>query len=144
MRRLAFFVLVVLLALPSLALAQDDIAQQVAQEFISALNARDFQRMADCFSPDAEGHFLTPVGFTEATGGAEVAEQFRTWFGGGSSFEIAEAKVKPVGTKLHLSYDFRAVYEDQAFRGEQHAYVMIEDGLIASLDLLCSGFFPVE
>jgi hypothetical protein len=144
MRRLGLFVLVVLLALPSLALAQDDTAQQVAEGFIAALNARDFQGMADCFSPDAKGRFLTPGGYTEATGGTEVGEQFRTWFGGGSSFEIAESEMKALGTKLHLFYEFRVVYEDQAYHGEQHVYVVFEDGLIASFDLLCSGFLPVE
>ena len=89
MRRFGSLTVLVLLAFPSLALAQDDTVQQVAEGFISALNARDFQVMADSFSSDGKGRFLTPGGYTEATGGTEVGEQFRTWFGGGSSFEIS-------------------------------------------------------
>lgn len=151
MRRLGFFVLVVLLALPSLALAQDDTHQQVAEEFISSLDARDFQGMADYFSPDAKGRFLTPGGYHEGTGGTEIGEQYNRWFGGASSLEIAESEIRTLGsemdspgTTLHLFYEFRLVYEDQAYHGEQHVYVVFEDGLIASIDLLCSGFFPVK
>ena len=144
MRRLGLFFIVSLLALPSPALAQDDTAQQAAEGFIAALNVRDFQGMAEFFSPDAKGQLLTPVGLTEATGGAEVGEGFRAFFGGASSFGIATSEIEPVGTKLHLFYKFRVVFEDQAYHGEQHVYVRLEDGLIASIDMLCSGIFPVE
>lgn len=149
--RPALLTLLLLLVLPSLALAQDDTHQQVAERFIAGLNARDFQGMADWFSPDAKGRFLTPGGYHEATGGTEVGERFRRWFGGASSFEIAESEMETLGsemdspgTTLHLFYEFRLVYEGQAYHGEQHVYVVFEDGLIASIDLLCSGFFPVQ
>jgi ketosteroid isomerase-like protein len=150
MKRPALLTLLLLLALPSLVLAQDDARQEVAEEFISALNARDFEGMADFFSPDAKGRFLTPVGFTEASGGAEIADQFRAWFGEVASFEIAESEIETVGTKLHLFYEMRVAgpggwaAEGEAYHGEQHVYVVFEDGLISSLDLLCSGFFPIE
>ena len=142
MRRFGSLTVLVLLAFPSLALAQDDTDQQVAERFIGGLNARDFQGMADCFSPDAKGRFLAPSAFTEATGGEEIVEVLRTSLAGASSFEIAESEIKTLGTKLHLFYEMRAVWEDQTYHAEQHVYVVFEEGLIASFDLLCSGFFP--
>ena len=135
MRRVGSLTVLVLLAFPSIALAQDDAAQQVAEGFIAALDARDYPRMADYFSPDAKGQFLTPPGFADATGGTGVGEQFRRLFGGASSFEIAESEITPVGTKLHLFYKFRVVFEGQECHGEQHVYVALEDGLISSFDM---------
>jgi hypothetical protein len=151
MKRLGLFFFVVLLALPTPAPAQDDTLEQAGEGFIAALNVRDFQGMAGFFSPDAKGRFLTPGGYHEATGGTEVGDRFRRWFGGAPSFEIAESGIENLGsemdspgTTLHLFYEFRLVYDGQPYHGEQHVYVVFEDGLIASIDLLCSGFFPDE
>jgi hypothetical protein len=144
MRRFGSLTVLVLLAFPSIVLAQDDTAKQVAEGFIEALSARDHERMADSFSPDAKGQILVPPGFTEATGGTGVGEQFRRLFGGASSFEIVESEIEPVGTKLHLFYKFRVVFDGQEYHGEQHVYVVLEDGFIVSFDMLCSGIFPVE
>jgi hypothetical protein len=144
MRRRALLPFVLVLLLPSPAPAQVEAARETAREFLSALNALDYQRMADHFQPDAKGKFLIPGAFTEATGGIEVADQFRKWFEGKDAFELVDAKITPLSTKLHLRYGVRFASDGKPSHGEQHVYVALEDGLIASLDLLCSGFFPVQ
>lgn len=112
---------------------------------LEALAARDFARLADCFEPDAEMRALLPRGPVVFRGITEITEAFRLWFGGAEGFEVLDATVGEVSSRLHASWRLRVhptprgddrwhVIEQQVYA---HAVERIE-----ALDLLCSGFVP--
>lgn len=113
--------------------------------FLEALAIRDFERMADCFTPQATMRALIPPGLSECEGSPQIIESIRSWFGGAKEFEVLDGTVGAIGSRVHVSWRLRMhptpwgddnwhVIEQQAFlRAGQR---------IDAIDLLCSGFQP--
>ena len=113
--------------------------------FLEALAVRDFEKMADCFTPDATMRALIPPGLSECEGSAQIVDRIRGWFGSAEEFEVLDGSVGEVGSRVHVSWRLRMhptpwgddtwhVIEQQAYlRAGQH---------IEAIDLLCSGFQP--
>lgn len=118
----------------------------VADEFVDALTAQDFDRLSECFAPDVEFHAVVPAtgSFREQTGADETADQFRRWFGDADPFELLESSITPIVDKVRLSYRLAACEEGKWHVVEQQAYATIGEGGIEKLDLACSGFRPVD
>lgn len=112
--------------------------RHIGESFLSALKARDFQKLAGCFQREVRGRFLTPgSGFIEASGSLVVAGKFRKWFGGVDSFIIEESKVNQLSdSKIHISYRIR-LSSDTCLT--QQIYAVVKEGLIEAINLLCSG-----
>jgi len=114
---------------------------------VEAVAARDFGRVADCFEPDATMRALLPSGPATFEGPDEIAASFRRWFGGADGFEVVDATVGDVGTRLHVAWRLRVDSTPRGARGwhviEQQAYCQTAER-IEALDLLCSGFVPDE
>lgn len=112
---------------------------------LEALAERDFDKLVDCFEPDATMRALLPRGFDEWEGAPAIAERLRGWFGGAEEFEVLDGTVGEVGGRLHVAWRLRlhpTPSGDDAWHViEQQAY--LRTGLrIEGLDLLCSGFRP--
>jgi hypothetical protein len=71
---------------------------------------------------------------------------FAGWFGDTGDFDLVEATVGEVGGRLRLRWRLRLRAERLGpgwFTVEQQAYAgTAEDGRIARLDLLCTGYRP--
>ena len=117
----------------------------VAGLLLEALAARDFARMADCFEATATMRALLPRGPAQFEGAAEIVAAFRLWFGDAEGFEVVDATVGDVGTRLHASWRLRVHPtprgDDRWHVIEQQVYAHAGER-ISSLDLLCSGFIP--
>lgn len=116
----------------------------LAGAFLEELAAQDFARMSETLTPDARFRALLPPGPREWAGAQVIADQFAHWFGNTSDFELVEAAAGEVGGRLHLHWRFRLQAERLGagwFTVEQQAYAdAADDGRIARLDLLCTGY----
>ena len=121
------------------------VAVNVAEEFIDALAAQDFERLERYFAPDVDFHAVVPGtgSFREQSGAEATANQLRMWFGDAEPLELLGRWVEPVADKLRLSYRFAAFEEDQWHVVEQQAYAVVGERGIEKLDVACSGFRPV-
>jgi hypothetical protein len=116
--------------------------------FLEALAARDYERMARTLRPTIRFRALLPPGPMEWVGSENVAETFRSWFGGADDFELLDATVGEVGGRLHLAWRIRV--RPAPFDIGEGWHVIEQQGYadviasIQSLDLLCSGFRPED
>lgn len=112
---------------------------------LEAIAARDFLRMTDCFEPAATMRALLPRGPAEFQGAAEIVDAFQLWFGGTEGFEVLDATVGDIGSRLHALWRLRVHPtprgDERWHLIEQQAYAQAGDR-IEALDLLCSGFIP--
>ena len=117
-----------------------------ASAFLDRLAAQDFAQLGGMFAADARLRALLPSGPREWAGAEVIAARFARWFGGTKDFELVEAAASEVGDRLHLHWRLRLRAERLGagwFVVEQHAYADTgDDGLVARLDLLCTGYRP--
>src|SRR5215831_7194890 len=115
-----------------------------ASAFLDSLAAQDFARLGGTLAADARMRALLPAGPGEWTGADAIAHRFDRWFGGTEDFDLVEAGAGPVGDRLHLHWQVRLRAERLGagwFIVEQQAYADTgEDGRLARLDLLCTGY----
>ena len=114
-----------------------------ARRFVTALAARDFDGLSAAFAPDARFRYLVPPGPGEHTGNASIAAKFRQWFGDADRLEVQQILIEALPDRLSARYRFRVHREDGWEVVEQQTFLDVdEDGRIAAIDLLCSGFRP--
>ena len=110
--------------------------------FLEALASRDFVALASCLHPELRFRALVPPGPFETTGAELALTRFRTWFAGDDAFEVVDASIGQVGTRIYLRWRVRmrsAAAPGAVRLVEQHAFASAGDR-IETLDLLCSGF----
>lgn len=112
---------------------------------LEALAVRDFDRMADCFTPGATMRALIPPGLSECEGASQIVDSIRSWFGGATEFEVLDGTVGEIGGRVHVSWRLRmhpTPWGDDSWHViEQQAYLRAGQQ-IEAIDLLCSGFQP--
>ncbi|MBV9094977.1 MAG: hypothetical protein JO132_14075 [Streptosporangiaceae bacterium] len=117
-----------------------------AGAFLDSLATQDFARLGGALAADARLRALLPSGLREWTGAGHIADRFARWFGETQEFQLVEAAVGEVGGRLHLHWRLRLRAERLGpgwFTVEQHAYAdTADDGRIARVDLLCTGYRP--
>ncbi|MGH3268028.1 MAG: hypothetical protein ACRDN1_03005 [Trebonia sp.] len=118
----------------------------LAGVFLQGLADQDFAALGGALAADARLRALLPKGLREWTGGEEIAGQFALWFGDTVDFELVEATLGEVGGRLQLRWRLRLRAERLGagwFTVEQQAYADAgDDGRIARLDLVCTGYRP--
>src|SRR5690348_12305978 len=94
-------------------------AELVAQEFVDALAAQDWQRVEACFAPDARLLAAVPNDgnpLRDRVGPADATSQLAAWFGDGDPLELEASTVEQtIGGKVHVAYRFRS-FEDGAWQ----------------------------
>lgn len=120
---------------------------EVGTAFVAALARRDFARLCGAFVHDLRARALLPTGLVELEGGDAAAERFQRWFGGAAELTLIASTAERFLDVVHVAYRLRL--SDHPFAAgtgpqviEQQLFCRVEDGLIASFDLLCSGFQP--
>ena len=121
-----------------------DTRTNLGEQFLSALGSRDFDRIETLFSDDAAFRALTPSSVYEVSGPTESVGLLRKWMGNATEFEIVASTVEPVVDRLHVSYRIRLWENDRWSIVEQKTYCRVEDDRIAAMNLVCSGFRPVD
>jgi hypothetical protein len=116
----------------------------VAGSFLESLAARDFDRLASALDDGASLSALLPRGFVEWYGAGEIRSAFEGWFGDHEEFEVIDASVGQVGSRLQLRWRVRVRggrFPNDAMIAEQHVYADSgATGRIGAMSLLCSGF----
>lgn len=115
----------------------------VVRDFIESLAAQDFTALGECLDSGVQFRALIPPGSREASEAEEAVAFMRRWFGAADRIELKSADIHPVGDRFSVRYAMR-VHEDQWYDVEQQAYCTVADGRISSMELLCSGFLPVD
>jgi hypothetical protein len=117
-----------------------------AGSFLNGLAAQDFAQLRGALTADACLRALLPSGLREWAGADAIAHRFERWFGNTEDFDLVEAAVGEVGSRLHLNWRLRLRAERLGagwFTVEQQAYADTDSsGRIARLDLLCTGYRP--
>jgi hypothetical protein len=127
------------------ALAEHTGRWTVPSQFLDALTRRDFPALADCLSATARLRAVTPMRELDLTGATLISERFRMWFGDAAEFDVVDASLGEVGTRIYLRWRIRTRGRDGANPPElveQHVFATVGEQ-IESLDLLCSGFQPL-
>ena len=114
-------------------------ASDVASRFLDSLSRRDFDGLAATFKEDGRLRGLVPSALREAEGRDGIAERFRMW-NDAEEWELLESETTELADVVKLRWRVastdpgvgRTVYE-------QTAYVEIDEGGIAWMNLVCSG-----
>lgn len=120
----------------------DTLGWPVVGLLLDALTRRDFDAFGACLAPDVRFRALVPRGPFELDSAAETSAKFRTWFGGDDLFEVVDASVGQLGTRLYARWRIRMFppgKPEEARLAEQHIFTTGTER-IESVDLLCSGF----
>jgi hypothetical protein len=119
---------------------------ECAGAFLEGLAVQDFGQLGGALAAEARLRALLPSGLREWAGAEVIADRFARWFGDTEEFQLVDAAVGEVGGRLHLHWRLRLRADRLGpgwFTVEQQSYADTgEDGRIAQLDLLCTGYRP--
>ncbi|MDQ6656829.1 MAG: nuclear transport factor 2 family protein [Actinomycetota bacterium] len=117
-------------------------AWPIAAALLDALSRRNFDALQDCLDDRVRFRALVPSGAFQLDGAGDTAAKFRAWFGGDDAFEVADAAVGQLGTRMYARWRVRMWppgRPGQARVAEQHVFTT-GDQRLDTIDLLCSGF----
>jgi hypothetical protein len=116
----------------------------VVEELRDAIVARDVDRIAACFAPDARLRALTPHRLREEVGRDAIAGRYRAWLAL-EELAVTSSDVEGVADRVRLRYRFRGRDPRKGWQENEHtAYATIADGRVVALNLSCAGFRPSE
>lgn len=127
---------------PGLDLKQEEV-QATGQQFITALSARDFNRLQAVFNPGVRSRLLIPAGLVTPFDAKGLITKYQQWFGEAVFFDVQKVDINCIGRRLGISYQILIQDADGWSVVEQHTCSSLEDGRIDRFDLVCSGFEPV-
>ena len=112
---------------------------------IAALVARcDPQRLAPALTETARLRALLPGGPIQAHGRDNVAACFHGFFADFDTVHLVESAGEPVADRLLIHYRLSVTQGANRWVCTQTAVCKFVDGLLAVIDLLCSGFREVS
>jgi hypothetical protein len=111
-------------------------------QLAGGIAARDPAAIAACFSAAGQLRARVPPGLRERRGADGIAALIWSWFADSTKIDLLETGAEHVSDRLHLWYRFGGIEDGAPYLVEQHLYGITTDGVIASADLLCSGFRP--
>lgn len=116
----------------------------VGSAFIEMLARQDFEQLERLFAPQVRFRALLPPRICEENTAAAATEWLRRWFGGADHLQVLQKTADQVFDRLHLCYRLRTYDAVNGWRAiEQQAYYVVQqEGQIADMWLLCSGFRP--
>ncbi|MCH8908053.1 MAG: hypothetical protein IH840_13275 [Candidatus Heimdallarchaeota archaeon] len=114
--------------------------------FLKYLKNREFDNLETILSEDVVFQALLPSKnpFREANNNSDTVGYFKSWFGDADKFKMKKSQSKHLQGKRHfISYHVDLHDEDGWQKVLQTIYCNIEDGIITSLALNCSGYLPL-
>ena len=118
---------------------------QVAERFLDALEAHDYDAAAELFASDGRLRALVPQALREDEGPEAVANRFRFWWDELAELELLEREAARFHDRTRIRYRWRGRDpEDGWIEVEHQGYLRLDaDGRIAAMNVVCSGFIPV-
>ena len=115
----------------------------LGESFIAALTTQDFDYLETLFEPGVRFRALLPPRIGEGKTAGEATDWLRRWFGDADELQVLQSTAEQVFDRLYLSYRLRVHDVINGWRViEQQAYSAVQEGHIADMWLLCSGFRP--
>ncbi len=113
---------------------------------LDAITGRNFASLKSVVAQNATMRALLPGGPIEVAGPGAITERIEAWFGNAAPFEVLDATIDRVADRYALRYRFRLRRPDAQEEAEiqQHLFVAAPGAQVESIDLLCSGFRPLE
>ena len=124
----------------------DATADALGREIVTAVEIRDWARLASCMSADVVFRALIPNEtrpYREHVGPDAAAAQIARWFDDGDVHELLGSGVDVVADRLHVRYRIRNREVGTWYLVEQHLFATVSGDRISHADLLCSGFREV-
>lgn len=116
---------------------------RIGKDWIQAITDRAPERLERFCQPDVAIHLLTPGRYQKFDNSTDLVANYRDWFGECSDFRVEHSRVELVGERLGIFYRLLLRRPRGWYTIEQQLYCTMQDGRIAHLYLLCSGFQPV-
>ena len=120
----------------------DNPVDSLGASFLQALAAKDFDQLRNLYKPEVRFRAIVPSGERNGNTAGEAVGWLQKWFGSNDSFQFIRSTAGPVFDRLYLSYQIRLHGPEGWQVIEQHAYCKVQDGQIADMWLICSGFRP--
>ncbi len=115
-----------------------------AGAWVSAIMERRFAELARALDPNVSFRALVPRGLREADTSDGAIAWVAKWFGDADRIELEDFSSGSIADRSWFRYRF-LVHESAGWTEiEQQVYATLAVGRITKLDLLCSGFRPVE
>jgi hypothetical protein len=117
----------------------------LGRTFVESIVNRDWDRLAQCFEPEATFKAVTPNqnAFRDRVGRDAAARQLQAWFGDADVTELVSCAVEPMENRVHVGYRIHEHEPDGWYLVEQHAFFTPGATGIAAMSLVCSGFIRV-
>jgi hypothetical protein len=122
----------------------DQIIQQLGEEWIQALLDKDYQHLAEICQPDVRSRLMTPRRIDSFEKVADLTQKVESWFHECSSLKKEQTRVTRIGEKLAINYRLGFIKGEGLYTAEQQVYCSLRDGLIDQVSLLCSGFQSLQ
>jgi hypothetical protein len=118
---------------------------QVAERFLDALEALDFDAAAELFGEDGRLRALVSQAVRDDEGSEAIANRFRFWWDELAELELLEREAARFHDRTRIRYRWRGRDpEDGWIEVEQEGYLRVgPDGRIVAMNVVCSGFLPV-
>jgi tRNA 2-thiouridine synthesizing protein A len=116
---------------------------QVGEEWIRLIVEGKPENVESYCQPQVISQILTPKRFLNLDNATDLAARFRQWFGGYRDFQVEESRVELVGERLGIFYRFLLREPEGWSRIAQQLFCTMQEGRVANLHLVCSGFQPV-
>jgi TusA-related sulfurtransferase len=121
----------------------DQATDALGTSFVHALAIQDFDALEHLFIPEPRFRAMVPSGERVGQTAQEAAGWLRRWFGSCDTLQVLQSNAGPVFDRLYLYYRVRLHDAKDGWRViEQHAYCQVQEGKIADLWMVCSGFRP--
>jgi hypothetical protein len=115
----------------------------VAGAFLDTFTQGRFADLTAYLTPGTRFRALLPPRVLE--GGTDLMEErFTDWFGGPGRFVVDDAGIGSVGRRIYLRWRVRAARGGVSCQLEQHVYLSMTGDKIGQVDLICSGFQPID
>ena len=112
----------------------------LATAIAAAVASRDSARLAAAVTDSVRLRALLPGGPIEEHGRDAVVARFGGWFAGMDTVDLVASAGEPVADRLLIHYRLDLAQRGTRSACTQTSICKIDDGQLATIDLLCSGF----
>ncbi len=116
--------------------------EHVVLGLIEALARGDQPALTALLAPAVQLRAVLPRRYVDVAGPAAVTGEMLGWFAEVPEIVVLQARADTVGGVWHATLRFALYGLGPRRVVEQHAYCEVQDGLITTIRLVCSGFRP--
>ena len=120
---------------------------QTTERFLNAISRRDFDDLESVFARNLWFRALLPRRILESNMASDALTAFRGWLEGANGFRVLTTNHHASQGREFVSYRFLLRPDwapEQWHIMEQSGYLREKEGQISRLDIVCTGFYPVD